>query len=271
MCCWEDTYSSKKKGEEGRRREKNSPTSRAGHFFVLMITRGGAGASTRRAVGNTTPCSVRSSRRACAAVQSLKNDLDVGGRPTGPPRRAFLLSLATLAASVEASRWSYAAESDGLTEYAGSAYTISYPVGYSATTKAGADALFTSESRRGVNIGITRLPVRISSVVEYGSVEEVGRKVLDAEKQKDGTLRVAMMGEQTVLLGPFEGYEYEYEVETTRGTKRIVSRVAIKDSELFVVTATLSCGKVDACDAGLLDAELGPMKKSVDSFRFLSS
>ncbi len=207
------------------------------------------------------------------AVRGLEHDLGGGGPPTGAGRRALLLSLASLASLaslVEASPPANAVESANLTEYAGSTYAISYPAGYSVTTKAGADALFTSESRRGVNIGITRLPVRISSVVQYGSVKEVGQKILDAEKQKDGTLRVAMMGEQAVSLGACEGYEYEYEVETTRGTKRIVSRVAIKDKELYVITATLSCGKMDACDAGFLDAELGPMKMSLNSFQFIS-
>ncbi|MEO2192611.1 MAG: PsbP-related protein [bacterium] len=245
--------------------------------MISYTCRGGAAADTRHTVVKTVPFSVRSGRWACAAVRDPENDLEDGARLTGAGRRAFLLSLASLASlaslesSVKATRPAYAVESADLTEYAGSTYTISYPAGYAVSSKAGADALFTSESRRGVNIGITRLPVRIASVMEYGSVEEVGQRVLDAEKQKDGTLRVAMMGERAVSLGASEGYEYEYEVETTRGTKHIVSRVAIKDKQLYVITGTLSCGKVDACDAGFLAAELGPMKMSVDSFRFISS
>ena len=166
----------------------------------------------------------------------------------------------------------HASETQGgsLTQYVGSTYAIGYPTNFAVSSKAGADVLFKDEERRGVNIGITRLPVRISSVSEYGTVEEVGQKVLDAEKQKDGTLRAELLRSQsvTVSLDGCEGYEYEYEVVTTRGTKRIVSRVAIKDMELYVVNATLSCGKVEECDARLLDTVLQPMKESVSSFRF---
>jgi len=155
-----------------------------------------------------------------------------------------------------------------LTAYSGQTYSMQYPSDYAVSSKAGADVLFKDESRRGTNIGVTRLPVRISSVSEYGSVEDVGDKVLNAEKQKDGTMRAEMVSAQAVSFGGYDGYEYEYEVATTRGTKRIVSRVAIKDKELYVVNATLSCGKVDACDAELLGLALPPMRASVSSFRF---
>lgn len=206
--------------------------------------------------------------RVRAATDSSKND---SPKRPNQSRRALLLSLTSLPVlvlSISAARPQLARAEEFLI-YSGSTYTISYPSNYDATSKAGADVFFKDDSRRGVNIGITRLPVRISSVKEYGSVDDVGQKVLNAEKQKDGTLTASMISVRAVSFGGYDGYEYEYEVVTTRGTKRIVSRVVIKDKELYVINAMVTCGKVDACDAGLLETVLTPMKQSVSSFTFI--
>lgn len=216
-----------------------------------------------------TTAIIRASGTACEVQRRSRDDLEVS--PT--PRRALLLSLVSLAALAGPPGPTLplrAAETEAPTKYLGSTYSIEYPSDYTPSAKAGADVLFNNDRRRGVsNIGITRIPVRISSVSEYGNLEEVGEKVLSAERQKDGTLRVDLVGSRLVSFGDFEGYEYEYEVKTTRGTKRILSKVAIKDKELYVVTATVSCGKVDTCDAELLEATLPPVRESLSSFRFL--
>jgi hypothetical protein len=199
-------------------------------------------------------------------------------------RRDCVLSLASYSlASLGAEGAAHAAElvstragyepsmspSTELRDYNGSTYSISYPSNYTVSSKAGADVLFKDEERRGISIGITKLPVRISSVSEYGDIQGVGEKVLMTEKAKDGTLRAGMITSRAVDLNGIEGYEYEYEVVSTRGTKRILSRVAIKDKQLYVVNGTVSCGKVDACDSDELDAILPAMRRSVSSFRFL--
>lgn len=41
-------------------------------------------------------------------------------------------------------------------------------------------------------------------------------------------------------------YDFEYELSSTRGRKRILNTVTIYDSKLFIVNANAKCGK-EAC------------------------
>lgn len=153
--------------------------------------------------------------------------------------------------------------------YKSDTYQMMYPESWEVTGKAGADVLFKDPSRRGVNIGVTILPVRIDTVAEYGDLENVSDKIIQAEKAKDGSLSAEMMSKDSLMLveSGVQAYDYEYEVGTTRGTKRIVSRVCIRNRKLYVVNGTLSCGKVDACHFDE-DGEqiLHLMRQSVKSF-----
>lgn len=199
---------------------------------------------------------------------------DSGGLPVLDSRRRVVVGLFGV---VPLWVWSPTgrsmAQSDGgLDTYRSDAYRMKYPESWEVTGKAGADVLFKDPARRGVNIGVTILPVRIDSVAEYGDLQNVSEKILQAERAKDGSLSAEMMNKDSVVLpgSGVQAYDYEYEVGTTRGTKRILSRVCIRDKTLYVVNGTLSCGKVDACQFDEDDNRiLQLMRQSVESFNVL--
>lgn len=199
---------------------------------------------------------------------------DLGGLPVLGDRRRVVVSLFGV---VPLWLWSPAGRSmaqsdEGLGMYQSDSYLLKYPESWEVTGKAGADVLFKDPARRGVNIGVTILPVRIDSVAEYGDLQNVSEKILQAERAKDGSLSAEMMNKESLILpgSGVQAYDYEYEVGTTRGTKRILSRVCIRDRKLYVVNGTLSCGKVDACQ---FDEDgnriLKLMRQSVESFDVL--
>ena len=48
----------------------------------------------------------------------------------------------------------------------------------------GADALFEDPGRRSSSVGVTVNPVRIQRIQDFGGLEEVGQRLLDAERKK---------------------------------------------------------------------------------------
>ena len=92
---------------------------------------------------------------------------------------------------------------------------------------------------------------------------------MQTEKAKDGTLRADMINSRSVDIGNgITAYDYDYEIQSTRGTKRIVSRVCIRDKQLFVVNGTITCGKVETCDATQISNIVDETRGAVQSFAF---
>lgn len=66
-----------------------------------------------------------------------------------------------------------------------SGYSLLVPSAWEEKGKAGADVLFEDVERRSTNVGITVSPIRrVASLAEFGSLEEVGEKLLQAERNK---------------------------------------------------------------------------------------
>lgn len=144
-------------------------------------------------------------------------------------------------------------------------YSLEYPSTWDVTTKAGADVLF--KGGKGVQLGVTILPVRIASVKEYGSLDGVADKIIQAEKAKDGNISAKIIRQaENGLEHGNAAYDYAYEVETTRGTKRIVSRVCIVNKELYIVNGMISCGKSGPCAQEEIDLKEKYMERAVHSF-----
>lgn len=101
-------------------------------------------------------------------------------------------------------------------------------------------------SIRGYTLGITVDPVRISSITQFGTPEEVAARVVTAEVKRDGVFKV------TLAKDPIEDkqagcYDIEFISDGKRGTKRSVTRIYVKDGYLYVLTAQ---SKEDEYDAG---------------------
>ncbi len=50
----------------------------------------------------------------------------------------------------------------------------------------GADALFEDPARRSTSVGVTANPVKVGGIRDFGSVEQVGERLLAAERAKVG-------------------------------------------------------------------------------------
>ena len=70
-------------------------------------------------------------------------------------------------------------------------FSLSLPSTFEKKDKAGATALFLDPERKSTQVGVTVNPVRIASLSAFGSLEDVGDKLLNAERAKVGPGRFA--------------------------------------------------------------------------------
>jgi len=117
---------------------------------------------------------------------------------------------------------------------------------------------FKSKSQSGYQFGITVDPVRINSLRQFGTPEEVAAKVVLAEVNRDGVTDV------TLIQDPYEGpdfYQLNYKSQGKRGIKRYVAKFYISKQMLYALTA--QCKEDDYSN---LEKE---MLQAVDSFQVL--
>jgi len=118
--------------------------------------------------------------------------------------------------------------------------------------KAGADIYFEDSSNHSTNLGVTLLPVMIKSLSEFGDLNKVGNKLMNTEKAKESTLGVYMVTQQQRQLRGKEGpltYDFEYELNSTRGRKRIFSTVTVSSGgQLIIVNGNYKCPSKETCD-----------------------
>ena len=119
---------------------------------------------------------------------------------------------------------------------------------------------FKSETVPGYQYGITVDPVRIDSLRQFGTPQEVAAKVVLAEVNRDGVFDVTLMADPEA--GPNDSfYQLNYQSKGKRGNKRFVAKFYIEKQKLYALTA--QC-KED--DFPALESE---MLKAANSFRVL--
>ncbi|ERN08752.1 hypothetical protein AMTRI_Chr11g156330 [Amborella trichopoda] len=121
-------------------------------------------------------------------------------------------------------------------------FTLLKPSSWIKVEKAGAAALFEDPVAKGDNIGVVVNPVRIASLKEFGSPQDVALKLIQAEKRKESTKDA-----QLIRVGEREGdggldvYEMEYKVDSTRGgLKRILSAAFVASRKLYLLNIAYS-------------------------------
>ncbi|KAL3768431.1 hypothetical protein ACHAW5_005844 [Stephanodiscus triporus] len=97
------------------------------------------------------------------------------------------------------------------------------------------------DGRGGYTLGITVDPVRISSIREFGTPEEVAARVVTAEVNRDGVFEVTLAKDPREDIsaeggGEGGGYDVEYVSDGKRGKKRFVTRIYVRDGFLYVLT-----------------------------------
>lgn len=118
---------------------------------------------------------------------------------------------------------------------------------------------FSPTDVRGYTLGVTVDPVRISSIKDFGTPEEVAARVVTAEVNRDGVFEV------TLAKDPVEDslsgcYDIEYISDGKRGKKRFATRIYIKDGFLYVLT-------VQSKEAEFDEAREKEVQACIKSFR----
>ncbi|KAL0043736.1 hypothetical protein WJX82_003799 [Trebouxia sp. C0006] len=159
---------------------------------------------------------------------------------------SFMTPLQTLAETPGPS------QQPGLVEYVNpkQGYRIDRPSSWEQTSKAGADVLFADPAKKSTTIGVTVSPIKIAGLEQFGDVETVRKKLMNTEKQKESTKEVTLVqessrkGKSGTLI-----YDIEYELDSTRGRKRILSSVGIAQKKLFIVNGNLKCDASGCTDS----------------------
>jgi hypothetical protein len=190
-------------------------------------------------------CPLRS--RQCRAGAARASDDATTPYTAEPSRRALLAGGAAALAAAALPPPSLAADELVPFSSPNGAYSLLRPAGWEQKSKMGADVLFDGPSGSRASLGVTVLPVRVPSLEAFGSLDDVGEKLLAAEREKESTLGVAMVS-AAARTAPFGTvYDFVYELDSTRGRKQLVNAVTIVDSKLYIVNGAVGCGKVEAC------------------------
>mmetsp|Transcript_25763 Transcript_25763/g.38199 ORF Transcript_25763/g.38199 Transcript_25763/m.38199 type:complete len:280 (-) Transcript_25763:112-951(-) len=108
--------------------------------------------------------------------------------------------------------------------------------------------------------GVTVDPIRLTSLRQFGTPNEVAAKIVMAELRRDGVLDVTM-GRDPLEDMNTGAYDVEYVSDGSRGRKHYVTRTIVEGEKLYVLTVVC---KQD--DWNLVEEEVW---KSVSTFRVL--
>lgn len=144
-------------------------------------------------------------------------------------------------------------------------YTLNLPLALNPGNKplqTHLDEVNLATSMKGYTYGITVDPIRIASLKEFGTPEEVCAKIILAELRRDGILDVTVGRDPTedVASG---GYDIEYISDGKRGKKHFYTRTIVKSGKLYVLTA--QCKEDDWAQVE------NEVIKTVNSFRALEA
>jgi hypothetical protein len=117
-------------------------------------------------------------------------------------------------------------------------YTLNLPMEPSPGNKplqTHLDEVNLSTSIKGYTFGITVDPIRIKSLKEFGTPNEVAAKIVMAELRRDGVMDVTMGRDPTEDLSS-GGYDVEYISDGKRGKKRYYTRTIVTGGKLYVLT-----------------------------------
>ncbi|XP_049390586.1 psbP domain-containing protein 2, chloroplastic [Solanum stenotomum] len=167
--------------------------------------------------------------------------------PTYSTRRALNVSILTVLLSIPFSSSAIAiGEVLELERYTDSVegFTLLKPSSWSKVDKAGATALFQDANKGSNNVGVVVIPVKITTLSQFGTPQFVADKLILAEKRKESTkeAEVVSVSERTGE-GGLQVYEFEYKVDSTRGgLKRILSAAFVASGKLYLLNIAHSDG-----------------------------
>lgn len=79
-------------------------------------------------------------------------------------------------------------------------------------------------------------------------------------------MSTAMLSSSVRGSPPNTTYEFEYEVDSTRGKKRLLAAVTVAGSKLHILNASVGCGKGETATCAPLEADLQRLRRAIASF-----
>ncbi len=107
---------------------------------------------------------------------------------------------------------------------------------------------YKSKNIKGFNAGLTIDPVKIKSLKEFGTFDELANKLLSIEKAKEGMFDAAIISASESLDSsntPYPVYDIEYKVDSSRGKKHYYVKATIVDNRLYVFTVQANEDSLD--------------------------
>lgn len=155
--------------------------------------------------------------------------------------------------------------------------------------------MFADPLKKSSTVGVTVNPIKIAGLEQFGDVETVRKRLINTEKQKvssaltcelflalyipaafckntyqlqcclqESTKDVTLISESSrkgksgTLI-----YDIEYELDSTRGRKRILSTVGIAKKKLFIVNGNIKC---DATGCSADDRDILLLRQVASTF-----
>ncbi|CAM8954735.1 unnamed protein product [Rhodiola kirilowii] len=122
-------------------------------------------------------------------------------------------------------------------------FTLLKPHSWNKVEKAGANVLFEEVNKGG--------PVRLAKLSDFGTPQFVASKLISAEKRKESTNDATLIDfRERKGQGGSEVYEFEYEVDSSRGgLKKIFSAAFVASKKLYLLNIAHSDKPEDPIDA----------------------
>ncbi|KAG6547815.1 hypothetical protein Mapa_010632 [Marchantia paleacea] len=146
-------------------------------------------------------------------------------------------------------------------------FTMLRPAVWKKVDKPGATVFFEDPEIRANNIGVTVNPVRIASLKAFGTVDDVTEKLIHAERDKPSTKDMQVIRvQEKQLLKDTPLYTLEYTLDTSRGSKRVLTAVTVSAYKLYILSIVYVDGAKSPAPVDVDDA----LHKVLNSFELLA-
>jgi hypothetical protein len=103
----------------------------------------------------------------------------------------------------------------------------------------------------GTEVGVAVDPVKIDSIVKFGTPKEVAARVIGVERKKDGVTGARLIASSAEERDGNSYYVIEYESKSSRGDKHFISCVTIAGKKLYAMTAQAKIAMFEESEADL--------------------
>ncbi|KAL3687900.1 hypothetical protein R1sor_014209 [Riccia sorocarpa] len=145
-------------------------------------------------------------------------------------------------------------------------FSMLRPADWNKVDKPGASVYFEDPQSSKNNIGVTVNPVRIPSLKAFGTVDDVTQKLIAAERDKPSTKEMQVIRVQERQLSKDTPlYQLEYTLDTSRGSKRVLTAVTVAANKLYILNIVYTDGSKSPAPVAIDDA----LHKVLNSFNLI--